>query len=409
MRPRGSSVSEKDPVLPPPKAEKNLVLTAGKCVLGGDCLAVHGGKTFFIEDAIPGEEVEVRLLQEKKDIVRARVARVLKPSASRVEPVCPHVGICGGCQYQHMSYDEELRWKESQVRETLERVLGAAPPVRPILHGHKSYGYRRGAAFHVVRKGRGKPPAFAFIGRDNVTPVLLEQCDLLEAALQNLILRPPARVDAKKVSYKLAEDGQTVSDLKESIFRVTLSGTTLLAHSQSFFQNNREVTEMIAEKARLWVTQAAPGVFFDLYAGIGTFSFLSARGVPRVFAIEESRQAVSALRMNREESGWKALEIFEGRVERVFPGVWERNGDADSVILLDPPRQGMEKRLREYLAGGVRAKRLLYISCDPATLARDLKTLIDPGAWRLSEVVPFDMFPRTKHVEAAALLVYNGS
>ncbi len=390
--------------MPPPKAKQTLQLTAGKCVLGGECLAVHEGKTVFIEGAIPGEEVEVRVLQEKKDILKARVTRVLKTSPHRVDPVCPHVVLCGGCQYQHMDYEEELRWKEAQVREVMQRALGF-DPVRPIVSGPKSYGYRRSATFHAVGGGRGKKPHFSYIGKDNVSAVLLKQCDLLDPALERMVVDVPMHA-AGKIGYKMSNSGSLVDDRKESFFRVTLSGKTLLAHSQSFFQNNWEVTEKMAALARQWTEDAMPDVFFDLYAGVGTFSFLSGENVGRVIAIEESRQAVSALRMNREESGWKALEVVEGRVERVFGDAWKRAGTERSLILLDPPRQGMEKSLCEFLATEVRAQRMIYISCDPATLARDLKTLLS-GPWKLQEVVPFDMFPRTKHVEAAALLYYN--
>ncbi len=380
-------------------------MTAGKCVPGGDCLAVHENKTVFIEGAIPGEEVEVRVTREKTNLLYARVTRVLKPSPERVEPVCPHVQLCGGCQYQHMSYAEELRWKEAQVRETFRRVLNS-DRVAPIVSSSQPYGYRRSATFHAVGGGRGKKPFFSYIGKDNVSAVMLKQCDLLDPALARMVLDVPMNA-AGKIGYKLSETGSVVDDRKESFFRVTLSERSLLAHSQAFFQNNRAVTELLAARAAEWVQQVSPQVFFDLYAGVGTFSFLCARDVAKVFAVEENRQAVSALRMNRDEDKWEALGIVEGRVERVFPELWEKEGRADSVLLLDPPRQGMEKGLCEYLAKKVEAKRLIYISCDPATLVRDLKTLAIQGAWKLKTVVPFDMFPRTKHVEAAALLYYN--
>ncbi len=373
-------------------------------MLGGECLAVHEGKTVFIEGAIPGEEVEVRVIQEKKDLVRARVIRVLKPSLERVEPVCPHVTLCGGCQYQHMSYAEELRWKEAQVRETLEKALGPVR-LRPIVSGPKPYGYRRSATFHAVGGGRGKKPHFSYIGKDNVSAVILQQCDLLDPVLERMVVDVPMYA-AGKIGYKMSESGSLVDDRKESFFRVKLSGKSLLAHSQSFFQNNWEVTEKMAAVAREWTEEAMPDVFFDLYAGVGTFSFLSGENTGRVIAIEENKQAVSALRMNREESGWKALEIVEGRVERVFEGAWKNAGTERSLVLLDPPRQGMERSLCDFLAREVRAQRMIYISCDPATLARDLK-ILTTGNWKLEEAVPFDMFPRTKHVETAALLYYN--
>ena len=370
-------------------------------------MAVHEGKTVFIEGAIPGEEVEVRILQEKKDILRARVSRVIKASPDRVEPVCPHTSHCGGCQYQHMRYEEELVQKESQVREVIRRALGFGA-VEPIVRGPKEYGYRRSATFHTVPQGRGKAPRFSYIGKDNVTPVVLKQCDLLDPAIQKMITHAPLGATGK-FSFKMSSSGKLVTDQKESFFRVNLSGKTFLAHSQSFFQNNWEVTEKMAALVREWTEDAMPDVFFDLYAGVGTFTFLAAENTGRVIAIEENHQAVSALRMNREEMNWKKLEVVENRVERAFQAVWKKAGTERSLVLFDPPRAGLDRGLCDFLASEVRAQRLIYISCDPATLARDLKILIEGGNYELANVVPFDMFPRTKHVEAAALLIYKGS
>lgn len=362
----------------------------------------------FLEGAVPGEEVEARTVQEKKDLLYARTVRVLKPSPGRVEPVCVHTAVCGGCQYQHMSYQEELSWKEAQVRETVEKSLGLSGIVRPILRGPKEYGYRRSAVFHAVGGGRGKMPRFAYIGKDNVSAVPLSQCDILDPALERMIVSVPMHA-AGKIGYKLDEKGRVIDDRKESFFRVTLSGQTFLAHSQGFFQNNWEVTEILAAKLRGWVEETAPDVFFDLYAGVGTFTFLAARDVPATVAIEESRASMAALRMNRQEKKLEELELVEGRVERAFPEAWQRRGSPRSLVLFDPPRQGMEKSLATYLGSQVDAQRLIYISCDPATMTRDLRLILSGGRYSLESVTPFDMFPRTKHVEAAALLLYKGS
>ena len=177
-------------------------------------------------------------------------------------------------------------------------------------------------------------------------------------------------------------------------------------HYSGFFQNNWEVTEILADKIRSWVNSASPKAFFDLYAGVGTFTFLCADQVENIYAIEESRQASAALEMNAKESS-RRIKIVQGRVESAFPKVWGSVATKDAVIFVDPPRTGMEKSLTDFLAEKVQAKALIYVSCDPATLARDLKILVSSGNWQVEEVVPFDMFPRTKHVEAAALLYYN--
>jgi 23S rRNA (uracil1939-C5)-methyltransferase len=183
----------------------------------------------------------------------------------------------------------------------------------------------------------------------------------------------------------------------------------LLVSSQAFFQNNWEVTELISKKIAEVVAGLRPQIFFDLYAGVGTFTFLCATAVPKIVCVEENPHAVAALRMNREEFNWPQVTIQEGRVERVFEKLWRDAGVSDGLIFLDPPRQGLDQKLATFLAGSVNTKALIYVSCDPATLARDLKILLGTGNWKLGEIIPYDMFPRTKHVEAVAFLYYNES
>lgn len=372
-------------------------------MFGGDGLAVWNGKACFVEGALPGETVEARITDDKKDWARARTVKVLEASKHRVKSPCRYYGRCGGCQYQHTSYDEELRMKESQVRELLEKVPGVAGRIRPILHGPKDYGYRRSATFHVIRSKRKSQ--LAYISKDNVTPLPVQNCALLDPALER-VFSSFTGAKSDKVSFKLSGDGRVVSDERENFFRVSILGQTLVANSKAFFQNNWEVTGLIAQQVRSWLEALRPGLFFDLYAGIGTFSFLCAGSIKRVICLEENPFAVAALKMNREESKHPGLETLEGRVERRFEEIWKKEGSSDAAVFLDPPRQGLERELASFLATEVAAKALIYVSCDPATLARDLRVLLG-GRWRLEELVPFDMFPRTKHVEAAALLYYN--
>ncbi len=382
-----------------------LGLRIEKSVFGGEGLAFHDGKTVFVENALPGERVEARVLAEKKDWSRARTTKVLQGSPARIEPHCRHYGRCGGCQYQHVDYPEELRMKESQFREVLGKLAGIHDRVSGIVRGKHETGYRRSATFQVLREKRSKRPALAYVSKDNVTPLPIQSCDLLHPALARVLEGTPAiGKDTKKISFKISQEGKVHQDEKEVFFPVTLSGQRLLVSSQAFFQNNWEVTELMSKKIEEAVSQLRPKIFFDLYAGVGTFTFLCAKNIPKIVCVEENPHAVAALRMNREELGWSQVEVHEGRVERVFEGLWSDAGAPDAVIFLDPPRQGLDKKLSMFLAGNVQAKALLYVSCDPATLARDLKGLLGAGNWKLDEIIPYDMFPRTKHIEAVAFL-----
>ena len=383
----------------------SVLLKITKTTFGGEGVAFHEGKVCFVQGAIPGETVEGEVTQDKKNFLRVKTIRVIEASPDRVSPPCPHYGFCGGCQYQHVSYEAERRFKQSQVSEVLERLAGVQFPVSPMLYSEKEYGYRNSVTFHLTRGPKAKTPVFSFVGVDNISPIIVKQCDILDTRFQPLIKAPLSlKESVNKISFKLSENSEIVSDKEERFFRVVLNGEPIIANSKGFFQTNLRVTELLADKVKGWVDKTRPEMFFDLYAGVGTFSWLCAKKVPKVFCVEESPFSVTALRMNKEEKHFESLEIVPGRVENIFPALWARVNPTNAVILMDPPRQGLEKDLAQRIASLEGAKSLIYISCDIPTLARDLKIILSGGRFTLNEVVPFDMFPRTKHIEAAAYL-----
>jgi 23S rRNA (uracil1939-C5)-methyltransferase len=382
-----------------------VFLKVTKSAFGGEGIALFEGKTCFVQGALPGETVEAQIVQEKKNFAKARTLRVLEASAQRVEPPCPHYGTCGGCQYQHVSYQEERRLKVLQLSETMERLAGVKAPIEPMLYSEKEYHYRNSVTFHVAWNPKPLPPVFYFIGNDNVSQVTIRRCDILDDRFEPILKTPVSlQKKIKKINFKLSQSGDIVSDEEERFFRIRLNGEPIIANSKGFFQTNLRITELLVEKVKEWVNAAQPQVFFDLYAGVGTFSWLCAKEVLRIFCIEENPFSISALRMNREEKNAKSVEIIPGRVENVFPPLLARVGAKEAVLLMDPPRQGLEKSLAEKIAQLEGAKALIYISCDIPTLARDLKIILSGKRFVLSQVVPLDMFPRTKHIEAAVLL-----
>lgn len=381
-----------------------FVFRVDKTAFGGEGLAVREGKVYFVEGALPGEEVEAAVLEEKKNFGRARVRKVLKASPHRIEPPCRYASHCGGCQYQHVDYEGELALKEAQFEEILRPLPGAATATRPIVRSPKEYGYRNALTLHPVFSKKSKTAALGFVAKDNVSRVAVSSCLLADPALAPVLTRQySVKPSVEKLTFRVAEDGRVVGDADEVFLRVKLAGQSLLTSSKGFFQNNLAVAGLLAEKIAAWVREASPDVFFDLYAGVGAFSFTSAAGVPKVVAVEESPSSVQALRMNREERK-AALAVVEGRVEKKFAEIWEREMTARAFILLDPPRQGIAPELARQFAGMEGASRLAYVSCDPVTLVRDLRVILEGGRWKLAEAVPFDMFPRTRHIEAAVLL-----
>ena len=385
---------------------KQIELTINKIAFGGDGIASLNGKTCFVEGALPGEKVTAGIIQEKKNFLKAKLVKILESSSHRISPPCPYIEHCGGCQYQHVAYSEELRLKLIQLQEILGRTLQIpASRIEPMVVSGKDYGYRNSITLHRTSEESRKPQALGFIGSDNHSKVAVKDCLIADDRFKPLFQRKVLlKKNIEKISFKLSEKGEIFSDQDDLFLRVSVSGQSLLVHSKGFFQNNLGVTELLVEKISQWVGQSNGRIFFDLYAGVGTFSFLSANTVQKIYCIEENPYSVHALRMNKEERKLTTMEIIAGRVEKAFPVVFEKEKNTRSLVFMDPPRQGIEQKLASYLSGEGVPDVLIYLSCDPSTLVRDLKIILSKGCYEIETIVPFDMFPRTKHIETAVLL-----
>lgn len=385
---------------------KNVEVEILRVAFGGEGIGSVEGKTCFVEGALPGETVIAKILQDKKNFIKARAIKIVSPSPARVAPPCAYVDQCGGCQYQHVSYAQELLMKEMQVREALQRGLGLpGDVVKSIRRGDKEYGYRNSVTLHRTSKDELRPQRLGFVGRDNKSHVVVSNCLLVDPRLSAVFqasLR--LRKGADKLTFRLSEKSEIATDQDETFTRIRIGQETLLASSRGFFQNNLSVTALLADQIREWVDETRPDAFYDVYAGVGTFSFLSAKNVSAVYCIEESSESLQALRMNRAEKGRTSLEIFEGRAEKAFPVVFTKAKSANAMLCLDPPRGGLEKELAEFIGKKTDCRAVVYVSCDLATLTRDLRILTESGRYRVREAVPFDMFPRTKHIEVAVIL-----
>lgn len=386
-----------------------IELTIDKVAFGGDGIAIHDGKVVFVEDVLPGERVRVRITQDKKNFSRAQVVEIIEPSTHRQMPECVYIKHCGGCQYQHMDYTTELGLKQAQLREIFSAVPGLdISRIRPIVASNKVYGYRNGFTLHTINLKKKKIKILGFVGRDNTSIIPIEKCLIADDTL-NLILKQKKyafKENVEKIAFKLAEDGSVISDMDERYYRARIGERSILASSKGFFQTNLFIAGRIAEKLSDWLRDLSVEKFFDLYAGVGTFALLCAQAGSKIYAVEENPANVEALKMNRSDMGLTdRMEIVQGRVENVFPGLWTREASSKSMLILDPPRQGLSQDLAKFLSAlKDPGPSLAYISCDPVTLARDLKIILSSGAFDIQEIAPFDMFPRTHHIETAVLL-----
>ena len=341
--------------------------------------------------------------QVHKDYIEAAVSRVVEPSADRVEAPCALFGQCGGCQLQHIMYDAQLRSKEAIVREQLRRIgrfdeatvrpiVGAASPWAYRNHVRFSTGKMYGDIGFITRRGRG---LLKVESCPIAAPWVNEQLPLLQgrgAGLHQVQLRHSAETGTFLVAPEMPglplETGQKA-------YQEELGGRKFQVSASAFFQvNHAQAQQML----RL-VGEALPetgGVFVDAFAGVGTFAALFASRFERVIAIEESHSAAKDALVNLR--GLTNVEVHAGKVEAILP-LLDASPDAN---VLDPPRPGCDRVVLDALIR-FRPGVVVYVSCNPATLARDLRILVD-GGFTLDSVTPLDMFPQTGHIECVCRL-----
>lgn len=348
---------------------EQVVIEIVDVAFGGKAVGrLEDGRVCFVPDAIPGEVVAVRVGRKTKRFVEAELDRVLQASPSRVTPPCPYFGTCGGCSYQHISYERQVELKTTQVRESLRRLGGIAEPNVPEgVPAPQPYNYRNRITVH--RHG-GR---IGFHRRDGRGIVDIEGCLIASEAVNARLRR-----------------------LREEPYR---EGPRVLREHETrmgFHQTNDDVAELLLEYVGELCADGG-SLLIDAYCGDGFFARRLAEKFQRVIGIEWNDRSVARAR----ELAGPNESYLEGDVaEQLFAVLGERV-DGGGTVILDPPSQGVDARVCDALSGGV-VDRIVYVSCNPATLARDLKAL--SGSYELVQAQPFDMFPQTAEVEVVAVL-----
>ena len=372
----------------------------------GEAVAFHEGKQFRVFGGIPGEEVVSEVVRERQDYAAALVVEVLEPSEHRTVPPCPLFGQCTGCQWQHVDYTHQLQMKQQVVEEALRSVAGfEAPPVMPTRASPDLYGYRNHARFTVGRR-HGE---LGFVNRESRRYVAVYKCLLMDPAINNAIeqlqgkcaetsqlsIRYGVNTGDLLVQPALKRDGLPL-DTGQKHYQESLCGREFRIAASSFFQVNTRQAEYMVDLVKRELDLPHDGLLVDAYAGVGVFAILLAPYVKSVVAIEESESAVRDGMANAEGLG--NVRFLQGKTEEVLAQI---EGTPHGVIL-DPPKAGCRIEALEALMD-LGPQRLVYVSCEPETLARDLKVLCQ-GPFRLDRVQPIDMFPQTHHVECIATL-----
>jgi 23S rRNA (uracil1939-C5)-methyltransferase len=394
---------------------------------GGAALGRHEGKVVFVPYAIPGEEVLVEIVEDKGRYARGRLVEVLSRLTQRVPPPCPHFGShgCGGCHWQHIAYETQLELKQHIVQDQLERIgRFESMPVRPMIESSEPWRYRNHVQFTLDEHGRlgfmaAESQRVVPIGECHIMHPLLEEVfvalDLELPELKRLLLRCGVNTGQRMAVFEtyedepfelevdlpvscvfLLSDGRTATLIGQEYISEILAGQEYRISASSFFQVNTPQAEELVRLVRNYLAPTGSGVLLDAYCGVGVFGLSLASEVGQVIGVEESPSAVADARFNAGLAD--NAEFIEGRVEEVLPSL----GDSIDLAVLDPPRQGCASKALTALAG-LTPDKIVYVSCDPATLARDTRLLVQAG-YQLVEVQPVDMFPQTYHIENVALL-----
>lgn len=426
----------------------------------------YKGFTLFVKRALPGETVRAKVVKLKKQYGYARLMEILKPSPARVTPPCSIYKYCGGCQLQHLSYEEQLRQKRQIVMDNLERIGGLDLDniiVHPTLGMETPWRYRNKAQVPIGERDGGLIGGFYRQGSHEI--IDMQECLIQHEANDQVIqkvkeiagsLGIPAydelehkgllrHVVAKygfatdQLMVVLVTNGRTIPRQAELIEELTRSFPNLKSivqnvntrrtnvifgeetkvlwgdsyiydqigdirfaiSPQSFYQVNPVQTKVLYDTALAYANLQGEETVIDAYCGIGTISLFLAQKARKVFGVEVVPQAIEDAKRNARLNHITNVEFVLGEAETIIPE-WKAQGMTADVICVDPPRKGCDPALLEAIIA-MRPKRVVYVSCNPSTLARDLNILTE-GGYEVQEVQPVDMFPQTAHVETVVLM-----
>lgn len=398
------------------------LLRAGDAVYGGYVISRDGG-VVFIRGAIPGEMIEVSVREKKRDYSIADVTEVVEPSESRVEPSCRYFGECGGCHLQFVSYDKQVKMKSSVLMDCLNRIGEVQVDLAPAISG-PDFNYRRRAQFKVSKEGM---VGFYRQGTRDVVPI--SECPLMTGEVNSTLRRIKdlelsgvkevhvthgdallALVVGREFEEALAESFITGAGFAGVAFSdgsyrgsghvgLDLDGLTYTVSPWSFFQSNWELNKRVVRMIVDELQSLEGKRVLDMYAGAGNFSLPLSPIASEIVAVEESAHAVKDGQRNTSINKIKRFRFIRGRVESV-----KLRGEFD-VVILDPPRPGLTKAAMEKVLE-IAPEKIIYVSCNPSTFARDLKKL--KGSYSIDSIRMIDLFPNTYHVESLAFLTKDG-
>jgi 23S rRNA (uracil1939-C5)-methyltransferase len=382
---------------------------------GGAGLARREGQAVFVEGTAPGDRIAARITEEHRGWARAETLEILRPSPDRVEALCPRYGSCGGCSLQHIRYEAQLAAKAAVLKEAFTRLGGTTPP-EPRVFPSAPWEYRNRMQFHRITsrdapERRAAPSGEAAAGlraRKNGGIIPLNDCPVADPGIRKALkegsLSPPPWKDRFTV---YARQGLFLSEGGVSRGRTRVLDRELVLDAGVFFQSNAAMLEVLAADLRALAGEAdAP--MADLYCGVGVFAALLGDRFPRIDLVEENQTALALARENLRGEGREFFALRDDewvRLKTRSGGRAGKPGGSFGFMVADPPRQGLSPALARWIAAEG-PPLFAYVSCDPATLARDSR-LLRAGGYELSELRFYDFYPQTAHIESLAVFKNN--
>jgi 23S rRNA (uracil1939-C5)-methyltransferase len=381
----------------------NLELEIERILPGGMGLAHAAGKTVFVSLAAPGDRVRVRVEREQRNVLFASIVEIVTPSPVRIEPPCPYFGRCGGCDFQQLTYEAQLAAKSEMIRDCLHRIarLDDVPEI-VVTPSPNDWRYRMRATWQIDHDQR----AIGYYERGSRRVCDVADCAVLRPELQAKLEEVRATEwrqlpdDLKHLDVVAGENGVSFApafaDFETNELSLTVGGEVYRYNAETFFQIN---PSPLADMIEFALAGASGESALDLYSGVGLFTLPLSRQFSSVIAVETNSAAARFARRNLQQA-----RLTNARVITAGVADWFRSDAPRAVefVLLDPPRVGAESTVIKGILN-VHPREISYVSCDPATLARDLKKLF-AGGYKIRSIHGFDLFPQTHHVETVVRL-----
>jgi len=419
----------------------------------------------FINNAIEGDVVEIEIIEVKKNFAVGKLLKIIKKSENRINAPCQYFSQCGGCQLMYIDYKAQLEYKKNRVLNELRRafVNTEGVTINDTIGMEEPFRYRNKTAFSVIKKNNKiivGPYEQGTYNTVNINSCMLQtkEADEVVSILKNLLIKykvepydkrtrrgtirnivlrsnkqneimlilvtsseifPNKELIVKELTTQVKEIKTVVQNINSKYTNIimgyknivlfgdgtikdTIGELTFTISPDTFFQINQIQTQKLYEKAIEYASLNKDDICFDIYCGIGTISLMVAKYVKKVYGVEIVVQSIINAKENAKLNNIENAEFLSGKAEEILPMLYKRNINAD-VIIVDPPRKGCEKEVIDTIIN-MASKKVVYVSCNPSTLSRDIK-LLEDGGYKLKEVQPVDQFPWSTHVETVCLLL----